>query len=75
MESHLYNITKIYIEPKPTVFPIFQKCNTCKMLTRGHNMKNLNAGNIIKIKRESMTIVKGQTNIKICSINPRYVKK
>ena len=45
------------------------------MLTKGLNMKNLiNASHIIEIKRESMTIVKGQTNIKICSINQRSVK-
>ena len=42
---------------------------------KGHNMKNfINTSNIIKIKRESMTIVKGQTNIKIYSTNPRSVK-
>ena len=46
-----------------------------KMLTkRAHKMKNsIKTSNIIKIKRESMTIVKCQTNIKICYINPRSV--
>ena len=36
------------------------------MLTKGaHNMKNfINTSYIIKIKRETMTIGKGQTNIK-----------
>ena len=35
---------------------------------------SINTSNIIKIKLESMTIAKGQTNIKICSINPSPVK-
>ena len=48
--------------------------NRHKMLTKGaHNMINpINKINLMKIK--SVTIVKGQTNIKICSINPRSVK-